>query len=174
MKIAPSWINKYQKEPLIMSEVMENEEIEVNTKTLVGMFNDVTTVKRSGAGRPTAKKDQEALVNQLKEKDNFILRSLLQANFSERVKFPFPPGQPPFNKNEEEVEVTDDMIRILGRCTFRGNAQVIEQEKTFISLLESIHEDDAELLCLVKDRKLEEKYPQLTKEVVEQAWENLV
>jgi hypothetical protein len=114
------------------------------------------------------------LVNQLKEKDNFILRSLLQANFSERVKFPFPPGQPPFNKNEEEVEVTDDMIRILGRCTFISPSRVIEQEKTFISLLESIHEDDAELLCLVKDRKLEEKYPQLTKEVVEQAWENLV
>ena len=150
-------------------------EIEVNTDTLVGMFNALTTLKRTGAGRPTAKKDEIAQIAQLKENDTYIIRSILQANFKDAVQFGLPQGKPPFNPNESEVLVTDSLIKELGTCTTVGApGHPIKRERNFIDILEAVHKDDADLLILVKDKKLEEMYPTLTKAAVQAAWENLV
>ena len=49
----------------------------------------------------------------------------------------------------------------------------IRRETMFINLLEGLHPLEAEILCLVKDKKLEDKY-KLTKELVSEAFPQIV
>jgi hypothetical protein len=46
------------------------------------------------------------------------------------------------------------------------------RESLFIELLESLHSDEAELLCLVKDKNIGKKY-RVTKNVVAEAYEDI-
>lgn len=133
-------------------------------KTLTETLNEITT----------AAKQKKTLAKKLKESESYVLLTLLQGNFSDKIQFPFPEGPPPFRKKEEKVEVTKDIINKLGSCITKAPGNIIAKEKTFIDLLEAIHEDDAELICLMKDKKLEEKYPKLTAEVVKEAFPNLI
>lgn len=48
----------------------------------------------------------------------------------------------------------------------------IRRETIFINLLEGIHPLEAEILCLVKDKKLQTKY-KITKEIVSQAYPDI-
>lgn len=45
----------------------------------------------------------------------------------------------------------------------------IRRESMFINLLQGLHPLEAEIICLVKDKKLEEKY-KITKEIVSEAF----
>jgi len=49
----------------------------------------------------------------------------------------------------------------------------IRRETMFINLLEGLHPLEAEILCLVKDKKLEDKY-KVTKELVSEAFPQIV
>ena len=44
----------------------------------------------------------------------------------------------------------------------------------FIQMLEGLHPDEAEILCLVKDKMLARKYPKLNQEIVAQAFPDIV
>ena len=43
----------------------------------------------------------------------------------------------------------------------------------FIQMLEGLHPDEAEILCLVKDKVLARKYPKLNQEIVAQAFPDI-
>ena len=45
----------------------------------------------------------------------------------------------------------------------------MKRESLFVQLLESLHADEAELVCLVKDKELQSKY-RISRSVVEQAY----
>ena len=47
------------------------------------------------------------------------------------------------------------------------------REALFIELLESLHKEEAELLCLVKDKEIGKKY-RITRNVVAEAFEDIV
>ena len=49
----------------------------------------------------------------LKKNDNFILRTILQGNFSEQIKFDMPKGSPPLEETKEEeiVSLDDEIIK---------------------------------------------------------------
>ena len=55
-----------------------------------------------------------------------------------------------------------------------GNDQLksLRRETMFIQMLEGLHPLDAEILCLVKDKKLEDKY-KITKEIVSEAYPDI-
>jgi hypothetical protein len=48
----------------------------------------------------------------------------------------------------------------------------IKRENIFINILEGIHPLEAEILCLVKDKKLQQKY-KITKEIVSEAYPDI-
>ena len=48
----------------------------------------------------------------------------------------------------------------------------LRRESMFINLLQGLHPLEAEILCLVKDKKLETKY-KITKEIVGQAYPDI-
>lgn len=56
-----------------------------------------------------------------------------------------------------------------------GNDQLksLRRETMFIQMLEGLHPLDAEILCLVKDKKLEEKY-KITKQIVSEAYPDII
>jgi len=86
--------------------------------------------------------------------------------------------------NQDDSMGLGDMKR--GRTTIRkeyqrfynfckgGNDQLksLRRETMFIQMLEGLHPLDAEILCLVKDKKLEEKY-KITKQIVSEAYPDI-
>lgn len=133
-------------------------------KTLTETLNEITEKA----------KQKKTLAKKLKENESYVLLTLLQGNFNDNIQFPFPEGPPPFRPKEEKVELTKELINKIGPCTKGAKGMLLAKEKAFIDLLESIHQDDAELICLMKDKKLETKYPKLTKEVVKEAFPDLL
>jgi hypothetical protein len=132
-------------------------------KTLTETLNEITEAKQ-----------KKTLIKKLKENESYVLLTLFQGNFNNNIVFPFPEGAPPFRKKEEKIEITKEIINKIGACTKNAKGLVLAKEKIFIDLLESIHQDDAELICLMKDKKLETKYPKLTKEIVQEAFPNIL
>ena len=49
----------------------------------------------------------------------------------------------------------------------------LRRETIFINIVQGLHPREAEILCLVKDKKLEEKYKAITKELVAQAYPDI-
>lgn len=117
-------------------------------------------------------------VNLLKEYRNPALVSLLIWNFDESIKSALPDGSVPYTKNDKPIG--DGISRLVSnqRMFYNfvngGNNDLsrTRRESLFIELLESLHSDEAELLCLVKDKNIGKKY-RITKNVVAEAYEDI-
>jgi hypothetical protein len=117
-------------------------------------------------------------VNLLKEYRNPALVSLLIWNFDESITSALPDGNVPYTKNDKPIG--DGISRLVSsqRMFYNfvngGNNDLsrTRRESLFIELLESLHSDEAELLCLVKDKNIGKKY-RITKNVVAEAYEDI-
>ena len=89
-----------------------------------------------------------------------------------------PEGEVPFNKNEAPIGTDHTSLRKEYRNLYHfvkgGNDSLSKtrRESMFIQILEGLHPDESDLLCLVKDKLLGTKY-KITKEVVEQAYPDI-
>ena len=116
-------------------------------------------------------------VKLLEEYNTPALRALLIANFDESVISMLPEGEVPYKKNDapEETEHTklDHEYRKL-YLFFKGGANISQtrRETLFIQLLEGLHKGEAEVLCLVKDRKIGKRW-KITRQCVEQAFPSI-
>ncbi len=106
------------------------------------------------------------------------LVSLLIWNFDESVASLLPEGQVPYNKNEAPLGTDHTSLRKEFRNLYHfvkgGNDSLsgIRRETMFIQILESLHPEEADLLCLIKDKSLQSKY-KITKELVEKAYPDI-
>jgi len=132
-------------------------------KTLTETFNEIAALKQ-----------KKRIIAKLQENNTFVFRTILQGNFGSSIRFPFPEGEPPFKKNEKKIVVTDEIVKKLGACTVNAKGNPVVKERTFIQFLESINEADASLFCLMKDKKLTDKYPTITREIVAEAFPGLI
>jgi hypothetical protein len=107
------------------------------------------------------------------------LRSLLIWNYDESVISMLPEGDVPFEKNPAP-EGTDHILLEKQDKKFRyfvkGGADVsqMKREEIFLGLVESLHPSEAEVLILVKDKKLQSKYPRISRNVVESTFPQIV
>ena len=114
-------------------------------------------------------------VELLKKHNSQALRSLLIWNYDDSVISNIPEGEVPYTKNEapEGTEHTrlEKEYRILFNFVRGGNDSLprAQRENMFIQLLEGLHESEAEVVCLVKDKGLQSKY-RITKAVVQEAF----
>ena len=117
-------------------------------------------------------------VDALKEYRNDALTSILIWNFDDTVQSLLPEGEVPFNKNEVPVGTDHTSLRKEYRNLYHfvkgGNDKLSKtrRETMFIQMLEGLHPDEAEIICLVKDKNLETKY-KLTKEQVSKAFPDI-
>ena len=119
------------------------------------------------------KKEKVAL---LQKHNSVALRQLMIINFDESVVCLMPEGEVPYTPNDAPVGTghtrLESEYRGLYRF-FRGGDNKLpraKREQMFIQLLEGLSSEEAELLCLVKDGNLNDKYKRITKAVVSEAF----
>jgi Family of unknown function (DUF6433) len=103
------------------------------------------------------------------------LQSILIWNFDESVASMLPEGEVPYTPNEAPVGTEHTRLiqqyRILYNFVKGGNDGLTktQRENMFIQLIEGLHQDEASVLCMVKDKQLGKRY-KITKNVVAEAY----
>ena len=114
----------------------------------------------------------------LEEYSSDALKSILIWNFDQTVVSMIPEGAVPYNKNEVPVGTDHTSLRREWRNLYHfvkgGNDKLssMRRETMFIQMLEGLHPDEAEIICLVKDKALEEKY-NITYDMVKKAYPDI-
>lgn len=111
----------------------------------------------------------------LQDNNTQALRSILIWNYDESVISMIPEGDVPYTPNEAPAGTEHTVLEKEARKLYyfiKGGDESLKQfqrEKMFIQMLEGLHSSEAELLVLVKDKKLQDKY-RITKAVVQEAF----
>ena len=114
----------------------------------------------------------------LKENESLHLKAVLIWNFDDTVVSVLPEGEVPYNKNEAPAGTEHTYLahewKVLYNFVKGGNDSLrsVKREQLFLQLLEGLHPDEADIICLVKDKNLTEKY-KLTQPVVEEAFPDI-
>lgn len=122
-------------------------------------------------------KTKEEKVSVLKEYDTPALRKILKCNFAKCISFVFPPGKTPYTQADVPAGINHQMMvvehrhldkfikmsingQVLYGCSSgpRPSIQQLKKEALWIQLLEALHADEADVMDLVKDKKLTDRY----------------
>lgn len=115
----------------------------------------------------------------LNDYNSQTLRSLLIWNFDESVESLLPPGEVPYTANEAPAGTEHTLLEQESKRFYyfvsagRTNISQMKREQMFIQMLEGLHKSEAEILTLVKDKKLGTKY-RITRATVEEAFPQIV
>mgnify|MGYP007061962895 FL=1 len=114
-------------------------------------------------------------VKLLQQYNSDTLRMLLIWNFDESIISAVPEGEVPYNVNDAPAGTEHTSLEHESRLFFHfikgGNENLtkVKRENMFIQLLEGLHKDEAEVVCMVKDKKLGKRY-KVTKAAVSEAF----
>ena len=114
----------------------------------------------------------------LQQNNSQALRSLFIWNFDDSVESIVPAGDVPYTPNDAPQGTEHTLLEKEGRKFFyfiKGGAENVprmQRENMFIQMCEGLYKDEAEVLCLVKDKKLHKKY-RITKNVVSEAFPSI-
>lgn len=120
-------------------------------------------------------KTVERKVEILKEYKGDHIKAILIWNFDKGITSAIPKGEVPYKKNDAPAGTTHTRLAHEWRTLFNyvkgGNDKIsqMKREQMFVQLLEGLHADEAEVVCLTKDKELQSKY-RITRSVVEQAY----
>lgn len=92
--------------------------------------------------------------------------------FTSQGKFILPDGEPPFKPDAAPLGMSQ--VRIIGEVKkfylfCRQDLKPMKRETMFVQLLENIHPDEAKIMIAVKDQRLTDLYPNITRKVVADA-----
>jgi len=114
----------------------------------------------------------------LEEYSSDALKSILIWNFDQTVVSLVPEGEVPYKKNEVPIGTDHTSLRREWKNLYHfvkgGNDRIsaIRRETMFIQMLEGLHPNEAEIICLVKDKALDEKY-NITYDMVKKAYPDI-
>lgn len=120
-------------------------------------------------------KTKEEKISLLRRYNSNALRQLLIINFDDSVVSLLPEGDVPYKPNDAPIGTDHTRLEHEYKGLYRffkGGAKLpsLKRESMFVQLLEGLSAEEAELLCLVKDHKLTDKYKRITKAVVSEAF----
>lgn len=124
-------------------------------------------------------KTKQEKIKILQDNETAALKKLLIWNFDPNIKSDIPAGEVPYTKNDAPIGTEhtrlDQQDRMFHNFVEGGNYDLSKTKKElmFIQILEGIHETEAEVLCLVKDKELGKKY-RITQNVVAEAFPTIV
>ena len=122
---------------------------------------------------------EEDKIKVLQEYANDALKTLLIWNFDESIISLLPSGEVPYQPNESPLGVEHSSLRRDYKNLYNfvkgGNDSLskIRRETIFIQILESLHPNEADVLILVKDKKLSDKYD-ISLDIVQKAYPDIV
>ena len=120
-------------------------------------------------------KTKKEKVDLFKKHNSPALRQLMIINFDESILSELPEGDVPYTPNDAPVGTDHTRLEQEYRGLYRffkgGDSRIksLKRETMFVQLLEGLSAEEAELLVLVKDGRLNEKYKRITKAVVSEA-----
>lgn len=103
------------------------------------------------------------------------LRSLFIWNFDESITSAIPEGDVPYTKNMAPEGTDHTRLENEGRKFFyfiKGASTISQskREQIFLGMIESLHPDEAEVLCLVKDKNLQKKFTRVSRALIEETF----
>jgi hypothetical protein len=120
----------------------------------------------------------------LKQYNNTTLQQILRLNFDPNVVIDLPPGPAPYKAERDiPVELTQSSLYNEARRLYlfeKGHPKrppglkKLQQENIWIQILEGCHHTEADMLNLVKDKKLGSAYKGLTESLVREAFPGLL
>ena len=122
-------------------------------------------------------KTKEQKVQILRENNTDSLRKFLKAAFDPKLKWIFPEGEVPYTPNEAPAGTEHTVLATEARKLWHfieGADNVTKQhqkENMFFQMLEGLHESEAKLLVMAKDKKLHQHYKGLSSNVVKEAFD---
>ena len=148
-----------------MPRTMENS----NTRLLISeILRKVSNAKT---------KDEKIAL--LRKHNSTALRQLLIINFDESIVSMLPEGDVPYTPNDAPVGTDHSRLEQEYRGLYRffkGGANklpALKRESMFVQLLEGLSAEEAELLVLAKDGRMNDKYKRITKAVVSEAFPSI-
>jgi hypothetical protein len=124
-------------------------------------------------------KTKQEKIKILRDNETAALKKLLIWNFDPNIKSCIPEGEVPYTKNDAPMGTEHTRLeqqdRLFHNFVEGGNNDIsnTKKELMFIQILEGVHESEAEVLCLVKDKELGKKY-RITQNVVAEAFPTIV
>ena len=123
-------------------------------------------------------KTKKEKIDLLRKHNSNALRQLLIINFDESVVSMLPEGDVPYTPNDAPVGTDHTRLEQEYRGLYRffkGGAKLpgLKRESMFVQLLEGLSAEEAELLCLVKDGRMNNKYKRITKAVISEAFPSI-
>tara|TARA_B100001287_G_scaffold85793_1_gene71655 strand:- start:647 stop:1096 length:450 start_codon:yes stop_codon:yes gene_type:complete len=126
------------------------------------------------------KKTAPQKVALLKEHKRDDVKAVLIWNFDKGIESAVPSGDVPYKKNDSPAGTAGHTRlihewRSLYNFVKGGNDRLsnMKRETMLIQMLEGLHQDEADIICLVKDKELQRKY-KITRSVVEQAYPEII
>ena len=117
-------------------------------------------------------------IETLREYADDALKAILIWNFDPTAISVLPEGPVPYKENEVPVGTDHTSLRREWKNLYHfvkgGNDRIsaIRRETMFIQMLEGLHPDEVEIICLVKDKNLESEY-KITYDMVVQAYPDI-
>ena len=124
-------------------------------------------------------KTKKEKVDLFKKHNSPALRQLMIINFDESILSELPEGDVPYTPNDAPVGTDHTRLEQEYRGLYRffkgGDSRIksLKRETMFVQLLEGLSAEEAELLVLVNDGRLNEKYKRITKAVVSEAFPSI-
>ena len=128
--------------------------------------------------------DKTEKIAVLKKYNNTTLQQILRLNFDPNVVMDLPPGAAPYKAERDiPVELTQSNLYNEARRLYlfeKGHPKrppglkKLQQENIWIQILEGCHHTDADMMNLVKDKKLGSAYKGLTEALVREAFPGLL
>ena len=116
----------------------------------------------------------------LQKHNTNALRQVLIINFDDSVISMLPEGDVPYTPNDAPIGTDHTRLESEYKGLYRfvkgGQDKLpsLKRETMFVQLLEGLSSEEAELLCLAKDKKITSKYKRITKAVVQEAFPGIV
>ena len=120
-------------------------------------------------------KDKPKKIAVLKQYDSPGLRMVIKSSFDPKIQWRLPEGDVPYRPNPAPMGTEHTLLEKEARKFYyfikggADNLPSMKKENMFIQMLEGLHEDEAKVLCLVKDKQLGKRY-RITKAVVQEAF----
>ena len=111
----------------------------------------------------------------LLENNTQVLRSLFIWNYDDSIVSLLPEGEVPYVRNPAPEGTDHLLLENEGKKLFHfvkagSSISQAKREQIFLGILEQLHPDEAEVLCLVKDKALQKKYTRISKALVEETF----
>jgi len=124
-------------------------------------------------------KTKQEKISLLQKHNSIALRQLLIINFDESIVSMLPEGDVPYTPNDAPVGTDHTRLESEYRGLYRffkggqDKLPALKRESMFVQLLEGLSAEEAELLVLAKDGRINEKYKRLTKSAVSEAFPSI-